>query len=260
MADPAVWGTLPKAQDDATTIDEAVAAAIAAHNDDPTAHMAAGQSIDVHRTNEIVDHPQGSILADKWTNSELEFTTVFESLSGFVTHGTTGAIWPGFQTNPTGTLYANRGELTMDFESANMVVDMGKEQLFQFAFNTDSGGDAEIYLIYGTGTGSTFKKGFGLQIIGSTATFFVSNSAGTVFNTASFGTFNQLQTYLVRMHYVPADGLVYCFVDGVAVASIAFPSSTWTDYLQIRFISIKPTTNTGVLNVKSLYFRFSQAT
>src|SRR5665648_264201 len=86
MADVAVWGLLPKAQDDATTIDDEINAAVAAHNDDPTAHMAAGQSIDVHRVNTIIDHPAGSVVGDKIARLH-SIRTNFTSFDGMIVYG-----------------------------------------------------------------------------------------------------------------------------------------------------------------------------
>lgn len=68
MADPIVWGELPKSQSDNTTIDQAIAAAIAAHEADPDAHYAAGAAIDIHRTSDVIDHPALSVVPDKITN------------------------------------------------------------------------------------------------------------------------------------------------------------------------------------------------
>lgn len=61
------WGNLPKALDDATTIDQAIAAAIAAHEADSEAHLGAGESLETHRANEVLDHPSDSVVADKFS-------------------------------------------------------------------------------------------------------------------------------------------------------------------------------------------------
>src|SRR5574337_678102 len=79
MADP-VWGLLPKAQDDPTTIDEAIAAAIAAHEADPEAHLGDGESLDVHRANTTLDHPVGAVLSDKNSWTEIIFNEPFTNL------------------------------------------------------------------------------------------------------------------------------------------------------------------------------------
>lgn len=66
-----VWGLMPKSQDDAETIEEAIERIVAAHNDDYQAHSATGQAIDVHRQSEIIDHLAVSIVADKIADAQL---------------------------------------------------------------------------------------------------------------------------------------------------------------------------------------------
>jgi len=59
------WGDLPKNQIDPQLITEAITEAINAHESDPEAHLGAGESLEMHRQNEILDHPASSIVADK---------------------------------------------------------------------------------------------------------------------------------------------------------------------------------------------------
>ena len=92
---PEIWGTLAKSQVDPQTIDEAIAAAIAAHESDPSAHLGTGESLESHKTSEIIDHLAGSIVGDKLQQN-------------FFNHGKIPFIWPsldGFQVSaPTSTL------------------------------------------------------------------------------------------------------------------------------------------------------------
>jgi hypothetical protein len=60
-----IWGGLEKAQDDATTIDEAIATAIAEHDDNTEAHLSSGQSLQTHRSDVILDARAGSVVRDK---------------------------------------------------------------------------------------------------------------------------------------------------------------------------------------------------
>lgn len=60
-----VWNDLHKTLDDQTTIEEAIAAAISTHNDDPQAHLDVNQAVEVHRDTNIADHPAKSVLNDK---------------------------------------------------------------------------------------------------------------------------------------------------------------------------------------------------
>jgi len=84
MADPIVWGELPKAQDNSQTINEAIAEAILAHEADPEAHLGDGESLEVHRTNDMIDHPAGSVAVDKFANARV-ITCAFESLDAWGT-------------------------------------------------------------------------------------------------------------------------------------------------------------------------------
>lgn len=87
MADP-VWGQLAKAQDDNETIEEAVARLIAVHEADAGAHTGAGESLETHKTQEVVDHPADSIVPDKFSQKEAVLQTLFETLDPWTTQGT----------------------------------------------------------------------------------------------------------------------------------------------------------------------------
>ena len=62
---PETWGLLPKSQTDSEKIEEAIARMIQEHNEDETAHLGAGQSLQSHKASEIIDHVVHSVLAEK---------------------------------------------------------------------------------------------------------------------------------------------------------------------------------------------------
>ena len=96
-----VWGNLQKSQIDPETIEEAIARLIQAHEDDPNAHIEAGESLHSHKAAEIIDHVVHSIIADKIKDFEVgrEKLTLdriyirpnFESLDAW-TQGGTGNV------------------------------------------------------------------------------------------------------------------------------------------------------------------------
>ena len=59
------WYDLAKTATDPQTIGEAIQSAIDTHNADTEAHMAGSESLDIHRTAEVVDHPAESVVNDK---------------------------------------------------------------------------------------------------------------------------------------------------------------------------------------------------
>lgn len=87
MAEP-VWGQLEKSQVDNETIEQAIARLIQAHEDDADAHAVAGESLDVHKEQAIIDHPAGSLLKDKISDKEQAIMCDFESLDPWTTVGT----------------------------------------------------------------------------------------------------------------------------------------------------------------------------
>lgn len=68
-----LWGQMQKAQDDPETIEEAIARMIAEHEADPEAHLGEGESLSMHKHETVIDHPAGSVLADKKTSSEIVY-------------------------------------------------------------------------------------------------------------------------------------------------------------------------------------------
>lgn len=92
MADPA-WGMLQKSMDDDETIEEAISRLITAHEGDPEAHLGAGESLETHRQNDIIDHPAGSIMPDKvGANVGIDGLTALNGYTLEVYDGTTGSF------------------------------------------------------------------------------------------------------------------------------------------------------------------------
>lgn len=65
MSNPFIWGSAPRATNDPTLVDEAIAEAIASHKDDPDAHLGPDGSLESHRAAEIIDHRAESVVNDK---------------------------------------------------------------------------------------------------------------------------------------------------------------------------------------------------
>lgn len=67
-----VWGNLGKALDNNQTINEAINEAIVSHEQDPTAHLGAGESLQAHKSDEIIDHPAKSVVSDKYDDFSID--------------------------------------------------------------------------------------------------------------------------------------------------------------------------------------------
>lgn len=216
------WGATPKAQDDPTTIDEAIASAIAAHNDDPTGHLDTGQSIDVHRKNDIIDHPQGSILGDKFTNQELVFSPTFESFDNWDKSGLTVQAEPGGlklgtanTTNAVTYLHAGADYAPVAYNPANAVTLQGVLAL-------SSTSQILAYFLAGSNEKVNDTPGIGFKFLNGTVYAVECYHASGAYHeqTSSLGSYTANAYHLYRVQVVPADGKAYFYIDSVLVATL----------------------------------------
>lgn len=80
MADP-IWQNLQKSLDDPETIEQAIARLITDHNNSPDSHLGAGQSLENHKTADIIDHPAGSVVVDKMFSAPFDYNSNFADYS-----------------------------------------------------------------------------------------------------------------------------------------------------------------------------------
>jgi hypothetical protein len=88
------WFGLSKTATDPQTIDEGMDVKIGDHNNDPDAHMLVGETLDLHRTNDVIDHPAESVVNDKIEISARAFVAIvdpasdenFDTIEGAITY------------------------------------------------------------------------------------------------------------------------------------------------------------------------------
>ena len=149
MAEPIVWGLLPKAQTNPATVDDDISNAIAAHNTDPNAHTATGQSLDVHRVNAIIDHPAGSIPVDKITNLSSYNRIDFVTLSSWATVGDVELATPSVGIQVAGVV-GTISYMTSDSWDQYFGLDFSTNPLFQIALRVE--GFVGSRVVFGSGS------------------------------------------------------------------------------------------------------------
>lgn len=224
------WFNIPRAQDDPETIEEAIARIVAEHNAEPTAHTAEGEAIDVHRKNEVVDHPAGSVLADKASFTEIVAKTQFESLSGWGNNGFNTVGFPGIN------LYAIYGDnvrsyLSSQQDGLNSYTLFSREFLIQESANV-AGFDSDTKLMFGLIPGSfspsTYYTGIGCYWYISGGNLYARVKSNSVTSDELVTGVTLTTPHVYRIHYVPADGNIYFYIDGELVATIAKPAGTYS--------------------------------
>lgn len=222
-----LWGQLEKAVDDSQTIEQAIAEAITEHEEDPTAHQGSGESLEAHKTEGVLDHPPGSVLADKVSTSELSLYTAFESLSPWSTVGSvTNSEFPGIE------LYIESGAIeASDISSQPQIPSpfrtKTKDMLYQtMARVSTTGTNYEAYFGFLNGSMPT-PTGFGFLIKNGTLTAWIKSGAET--SESSSIAVDVTVDHIYRA-YLDADaGTISYFVDGTLVATLNVPTTDWND-------------------------------
>lgn len=73
------WGALQKSADDDETIEEAITRLIAVHEGDSTSHLGEGESLEAHKTADVIDHPASSVFDDKMAFDRNSASLSFEN-------------------------------------------------------------------------------------------------------------------------------------------------------------------------------------
>lgn len=255
MADP-TWGLLGKSLVDNETIEGAINRLITAHEADPTAHLGVGESLEAHKSDTVVDHPAGSVLADKWTMSEMDFSTTFESLAGFYTSGDVSQLWPGAMLDVNVSLGHLLALLVVDLESAGLYFDTSKPSLIQFPYLVDAGDHGILHVYFGNANSASPLGGMGIEITKTLTRFYVAKSDGSSPSYLNFAGHADYTNHIVRIQNDPDNGVVKCYIDGVLIGELAWPEQ-WVEFGTIKIKLEGSVSGGAVANVRSLYFSMS---
>ncbi len=71
------WGSLQKSTEDDETIEQAIARLIAEHESDSESHLGVGESLEAHKTANVIDHPADSVVSDKIPDGSITTDKLF---------------------------------------------------------------------------------------------------------------------------------------------------------------------------------------
>jgi hypothetical protein len=215
------WEHLPKNAVNNETIEQAIIRLILEHNNNATAHMGEGQSIDVHRKNEIIDHKAGSVLNDKLSFSEIEYLSYFENLSVFeIGTGVTSGAYNSLQMVPTVNNSDNcfvRSETSIN----GSIIDFTKDFLFQTVFMIkNNGGNVKFYTGFGYGDNDVYQ---GIGFVVRSGILYASFNRYTgeedEFINESLGSFSFDTVNILRFQYIAGERKLKFIVNGIELFS-----------------------------------------
>jgi len=221
MADP-VWGLLQKAQDDPETIEEAIVRLIGEHEADAGAHTGTGESLETHKAQEIVDHPAGSVLADKETMTEFVIKDDLKSLDGWITAGDiSNTNWPGIDLYIEYAV-VNKSSMYVQSSVPSSFFNTGFDMLFQITAKFDLSNDkydawlgmAIDAILPTDGFGFIFEDGVTKAVfaIGSTREF-----SDAITN-------DETVEHIYRCQYEALTEEAKFYIDGTLVATLSKPT------------------------------------
>jgi hypothetical protein len=251
MANP-LWGELEKAQDNNQTIVQAIAQAIAEHEADPEAHLGDGESLSMHKHETIIDHPQGSVLGDKYTNREFTISPTFESVSqGYAVSGSgVNYSLAGLRFETGGTINTTR-YLRASGQYSPAYYDNEKETTFQYTAQMLDTADYTAYGIAGADGNLEIGPGIGFKFINNAlyaVEIYVDGSSDPQEVTDLITGVTLTDKNLYRVH-LDTDGVITFFVNGEEVAS--WTRTTSSDFgLALFSFQIK---NTASANKRAIF-------
>jgi hypothetical protein len=252
---PETWGLLPKSQIDNELIEEAIARLILEHNEDETAHLGTGQSLQSHKASEIIDHLARSIVFDKISGSQMIYNTQFENSAVFSVVGTPVFEFPGFTHSPASGGYASRDHVYINCEDKSLVFDFTKDMIFQFAFQCDSIATSTFRFLINALGSCNVERNFGLTISDGVAKFFFAETDGDNPVYLDWSAFAAATYYVVRFKYVAADQKVYIYINNTLLGSLTCPNPASSDYLYIHFAAWNTTVGQIVASVSNFSFQ-----
>lgn len=247
-----LWSQLQKDLNDPETIEEAIARMIGEHNDDPEAHLGEGRSLEKHKAEEIIDHPPGSILADKETMTELSIRTNFPTLDNWWVQGSVevseavGAyLYLEWGDVNTSTIRSNP-QIPRDFLNSDY------DMVFQVLWRSDlSNNSSRIALGFLDGN-TTTSQGFGFLKNGTTLTAHARSVSTT--NSVTLTGIDLTQEHIFRAFLDAYEQKIFYFVDGQQVAALDVPGSGWADDTGPYMGSTLTGNNDGQIFIGELFF------
>lgn len=216
------WGSLTKAVDDATTIDDAITAAVAAHLADSAAHLDTGASLESHKAETVIDHPAGSVLVDKLSSTENWFNVAFQTLDGISSVGSpTCTLGLGIQFD----FYGLSSPQALSAHNFTIPTFNNFDATKNFTIQFPMWVDQDAPGIWRVGVDRSYPSHTGIYFdYDETDLKAIINISGAEYTSGAIS-YDAGNPHLYRIQYDATTRLVSWFIDGVVVASTTLDES-----------------------------------
>lgn len=242
-----LWGQLERAQDDPQTIAEAIAAAIVVHEQDPTAHLGEGESLQAHKHDPIIDHPAQSVVLDKTPYQNYEqFLNGIGEMGWSNEDGSWDSKGP---TAVTASLFSQTAFLAIgDMPHPDGADYPDADLMYQFKLELRHGGQTNGSLRFGW-TNDTMTSGNRVIFVKDSTTWkWQIYSGGTLVHSYSLSTSNTYIKYY-RIWYDSVNEEIVLF-EGTTVIS-TYSTASWKNFV-LPYIQVEMSRSTNNQIVWSL--------
>ena len=248
------WGDLTKSQADDETIEEAIARLITAHNADAESHLATGQSLELHKVGDVIDHPAGSVLGDKFTNREFALTFPFESLDEYsVSVAGVNSDVGGYKLDTGSTINTER-YVKAFAQYSQTYYNIGRDITFQFYASFSAITNQIAYILAGGNNIDEEAPGVGFKIEDGKlyACESVWGDPDFIDYTTEITGITLTTKNIYRVQTVTAENKAYFYVNGELEATLTLHTNEdiglvmWSSYLKNTAAEQKQVTIHGV--------------
>jgi hypothetical protein len=250
------WGALQKSATDDETIEEAINRLIAVHEASATSHLGVGESMQNHKSADVIDHPLGSVVGDKISKIDFIFMPTFESLDRYTYSAST--ITPKLNTVDlfTSSVNNNIAYLYATGASGASNYDPVYKATIQFSLTLFSSSNITVYA--GAGVNEAMGGGpfAGFKIVNGTlyGCEGVFGSEGYEEYTTEITGITTNARHNYRVEIDPIHSSLDFYVDGVYKASLVIHANA-DNALAFFSFSVKTTTTSAKqIRFGQLYF------
>jgi len=245
------WGMLEKSMFDPEKIEEAIARLIAEHNDDETAHLGAGQSLQSHKASEIIDHLAGSIIADKFSATDKTLITTFNSYDQFDKNESGGIVEIiGPELNLISGFNANNWCDVRAASDVAISLDFEKDPFCQITAWISSFADAEMSFGFGKPEVDEEKGAFGFRVYDGKLYGFIFDDPD--FTEVEITGITAAAMNVYRAVVNSTEKKVYFYVNGAEKGSVEFEDYPVASYYTYYFYLKGLTTSSKRLAVRNV--------
>jgi hypothetical protein len=223
---------------------------IADHETNPESHLGTGESLETHRAQDVLDHPQGSVVADKRQFSQLEFATSFESIDAWtVTAASSFHELGAFGLTTTATT-GNIAFAWLEDGLPILAEQLVKSPMFQIAFELLSVTNVTHNFLFTLDQTMIGWPGIGFRITNADIVGLFHD--GATLHSVSLGNVATYTTYIARAFVNIALNRVEFWLNGVLLGTVPFEQHYTSDEALFPYFSV---TKTGGTTAKTVFIR-----